>query len=124
MGSNDHIPVPDPKPKKESVMYYTLDEDHVVHPAGRTLAEIGVEFADLWNITKRRVAVTEAGKAKVSTVFLVFDHSLGKPGPPVLFETMVFTGGEASDVCERCCTWDEAVEQHRRIVASLAVSLL
>lgn len=38
---------------------------------------------------KRRVAWTEVGKWRVSTVFLGLDHAFGE-GSPVLWETMVF----------------------------------
>lgn len=38
----------------------------------------------------RRVGLTEIGPYTVSTVWLGLDHSFGR-GPPVIFETMVFT---------------------------------
>ena len=100
-------------------MYYELDENHVVHPVGRTVHEVGADFGAIWDIKRRRVRLTEIRGGTVSTVFLVFDHNFGESGTPVLFETMVFIGDE-DEQCERCCTWDEAVEQHERIVASLA----
>ena len=111
MGSNDHIPVPDPKRR----MYYTLDENHVVRRVAMTVIEADDAYR---NIKRRRVAVTQVGAAKVSTIFLMYDHGFGDR--PLLFETMVFIGGVPGDDCEHCCTWDEAVEQHERIVASLA----
>jgi hypothetical protein len=53
----------------------------------------------------------------VSTVFLGLDHAwMG--GPPMLFETMAFwRGGEDGEGYEqqRCSTWLEAEEQHRRV---------
>lgn len=76
----------------------------------------------LRDITKRRVALTAIGKVKVSTVFLVIDHGFGDSGPPVLFETMVVVDGVWNDDCKRCCTWDEAVAQHERVVAMLAAA--
>ena len=99
----------------EPSFYYALDENHRVVPSSMLEAES--LFRDM---TKRRVALTEIGKATVSTVFLAIDHSFGEPGPPVLFETMVSVDGEWGDDCERCCTWDEAVQQHERAVAVLA----
>ena len=66
-----------------------------------------------------RVGWTEVGESEVSTVFLGLDHSFGN-GSPVLFETMVF-GGPMDGDCEQYCTWDEAEEGHRLMVASVKV---
>jgi hypothetical protein len=63
----------------------------------------------------RRVALTEVGEARISTVFLGLDHSFGG-GAPVLFETMVF-GGELDEHCQRYYTLEEAMIGHERIVA-------
>jgi hypothetical protein len=52
---------------------------------------------------------------EVSTVFLGLDHAWGK-GPPMLFETMIF-GGEHDQYQERCSTWEQAEEMHRRACA-------
>ena len=57
-----------------------------------------------------------AESSLVSTVFLGLDH--GWDGKLKLFETMIF-GGPRDQEQERCATWDEAVEQHARIVASI-----
>ncbi len=65
--------------------------------------------------------------ALVSTVFLGLNHSFIPGGPPILFETMIFDWVEPSltgamgespheDYQERYCTWDEAVEGHKRAV--------
>lgn len=68
---------------------------------------------------KRRVDLSPVGPdAHVSTVFLGLDHAFS--GPPMIFETMSFVGGESVD-CERCSTWDQAVAQHRRIVKRMLV---
>lgn len=61
-----------------------------------------------------RVGSTEVGEAWVSTVFLGLDHGWA-PGPPVLFETMVF-GGPFNEEQDRYCTWDEAVVGHAEMV--------
>ncbi len=65
----------------------------------------------------RPVAETLQGDVCVSTVFLGEDHNsgFGRDKRPVLFETMVLICGERGDV-DRYCTWDEAVEGHRRMV--------
>ena len=72
----------------------------------------------------RRIGLTEIGPYVVSTVFLALDHSFGE-GPPVLFETMVFTKSaweaDRSDPdrelllefdCVRYCTLQEAQNGH------------
>lgn len=64
----------------------------------------------------RVVAQTEVGASVVSTVFLGLDHQWGH-GPPILFETMIFTDGESEDFQQRCSTWLEAEAQHGRVVA-------
>jgi hypothetical protein len=64
---------------------------------------------------KRRIALTEIGDAKVSTVFLGIDHSFGG-GAPVLFETMIF-GGEHDEYQERYHTLEEAMIGHERAVS-------
>lgn len=62
----------------------------------------------------RRVAFTEIGDVRVSTVFLGIDHAWGG-GPPVLFETMVF-GGPLGDEQDRYCTWEDAEAGHAAMV--------
>jgi len=69
-----------------------------------------------FDVTKR-VAATEIGDVRVSTVFLSIDHGWGD-GPPVLFETMVF-GGEMDENQWRYSTWDEAVAGHERVVTAV-----
>jgi hypothetical protein len=65
----------------------------------------------------RRVAFFELGGVSISTVFLGLDHQFAN-GPPLLFETMVFKGGEeVSGRTRRCSTWDEAEAQHAEAVA-------
>jgi hypothetical protein len=52
----------------------------------------------------------------VSTVFLGLDHQFCPGGPPILFETMAFWGGEGYEQ-ERCSTWLEAEAQHAAMIA-------
>lgn len=69
----------------------------------------------------RRVAITTASVGvEVSTVFLGLDHrfSIDPPGPPILFETMVF-GGPLDEEQERYCTWEEAEAGHARWVKNV-----
>lgn len=65
----------------------------------------------------RRVGDTEAGDARVSTVFLSMDHRYeGDPDPrPVLWETMVF-GGPLEGFQGRYRTYAEAVAGHAAMV--------
>jgi hypothetical protein len=49
------------------------------------------KFQELWSDDNRRVALTEWGEVRVSTVFLPIDHGFRYgEGPPLIFETMVF----------------------------------
>ncbi len=82
--------------------------------------------------TYRRVALTALTEdIEVSTVWLGLDHGFGRPGPPLIFETMIFTrldeptvlwgitlthdGGETW----RWPTEEAALAGHDRIVAEL-----
>lgn len=66
----------------------------------------------------RHVANEIVNGHRVSTVFLGIDHGFGREGPPILFETMVFSAGTFDDQwCERCSTWEEAEAMHKRGVA-------
>jgi hypothetical protein len=107
----------DPPFISDAVRWYRLDGRTPVRITSR--AEQDAE----WDRRERsirtgedcyRVARTELpGGREVSTVFLGLDHQWMPDGPPLLFETMVFP---ECDVCERCSTWDEAVEQHEQVV--------
>ncbi len=88
----------------------------------------------LLDLENRHVAQTTIGDLWVSTVFLCLDHGwMG--GPPVLFETMIFSvegGGIAcTDTMEalgvldqyRYQTEPEAIQGHCAIVARLQTAL-
>ena len=64
-----------------------------------------------------RVDLTNIGPIMISTVFLGLDHSWGY-GPPMLFETMVFRGGESAE-CGRYESWEEAAKGHKAFVAKI-----
>lgn len=85
------------------------------------------EWERLFRANERRsVARTElpAG-VEISTVWIGLDHRFGRPGPPLIFETMIFGGGD--DLDGRCWRWpnrhaalaghDQAVELARDAVA-------
>jgi hypothetical protein len=70
----------------------------------------------------RQVAVTEIGKYHVSTVHLVLDNSRQADGPPICFETMVFTGDEDdphNTECWRYPTEAAALAGHDQAVTML-----
>jgi len=73
----------------------------------------------------RRIGLTEIGPYTVSTVWLGLDHSYMGGGPPIIFETMVFTTSaweaDRSDPdhellmeidARRYCTLQEAMDGH------------
>lgn len=74
-----------------------------------------LQWAEWFENAERHVAKTTMTKLgtpiEVSTVFLGLDHRMGGPGKPLLFETLVF-GGPMDGHMDRCCTWQEAEEQH------------
>ena len=73
------------------------------------------------SLEERIVARTEIDASLVSTVFLGLDHRFGDEGPPLLFETMIFTDGDAKGVWRRrCSTWLEAEGQHAETLRMLA----
>jgi hypothetical protein len=82
--------------------YYRLD-GHTPVPTDDPLVAFGRD-------ANHRVALTERGGIKVSTVFLATDHAWDG-GPPLLFETMIF-GGDHDEDQWRYSTWDEAVAGH------------
>ena len=73
---------------------------------------------------RRQVAYTELGAVSVSTVWLGLDHRLPppieEPGPPLIFETMIFTGNDDDELDHS--TWrypnkDAALAGHDQAVA-------
>lgn len=77
------------------------------------------EWCKWFQDSKNRVVAQEkVGSAMISTVFLGLDHNFyGETGDPVLFETMVFLNGSRGEdeLCERCHTYEQAIEQHYRV---------
>ena len=99
------------------MMYWILDDQH------RLLAASEEEWGTFFeNIRNRRVAMTEVfGELTVSTVFLGIAHGF-RDHQPLVFETLVLgPGGETSDM-DRCCTWDEALASHKRMVEQLQLA--
>jgi len=73
---------------------------------------------------KRKVRRTHLKGCYVSTVFLGIDHNHTMNGPPVLFETMVFSGEGWLDIQERCSTWRQALKQHWNVVSTVKAGSL
>ena len=61
------------------------------------------------------VARTEVSASEVSTIFLGRGHNFRSSGPPLLFETAIFTGDDV-EIQGRCTTWLEAEAQHQAAV--------
>jgi len=72
----------------------------------------------MWQHELRVVAQDDVGPHWVSTVFLGIDHDWSGHGPPILFETMIFTNGESREQW-RFSTWDQAEEWHHAVVRRL-----
>ena len=80
----------------------------------------------LENVDNRRVAETETEMFWISTVFLGLDHNYLGKGPPIIFETMVFTREEHSPLMHRMvrddldqvryASWDDAMAGHEAMV--------
>ncbi len=86
-----------------------------------------IEWAQWFEKGNRRVAETDIGGVKISTVFLGLDHQFGQ-GLPLLFETMVFDrrkqpDKEIDEHTERYATWDEAEVGHKIVVALVRESI-
>ena len=103
-------------------LYYKLDGKTVVPCDGV------VEFGRWFETADRIVKQQDVGHYFVSTVFLGIDHRFGEPGPPLVFESAVFTRetvelagkmrrGLADHSMERTPTWELALEAHQRAVA-------
>ena len=64
----------------------------------------------------RRVAYTKLPNGvRVSTIFLVLDHSFEAGGPPVLWETMIF-GGRYDQAQDRYTSHEAALVGHAAMV--------
>jgi len=68
--------------------------------------------------TNKRVGDTNVGELRVSTVWLGLNHAFG-PGPPLIFETMVFGLDDGEELMFRYSTLEEAEAGHLRVVNRL-----
>jgi len=96
--------------------FYILNADHSVRRVGAR------EWGEWFERNDRTVARNffgheGIGEIMVSTVFLGVDHNFFGDGPPVVFETMIFGGGDGMDQWQRrSCTWEEALRMHAHAV--------
>ena len=96
---------------------YILDADQRVVKAAD-----GLEWRLFFEKADRQVAHNifghEAiGEIEVSTVFLGINHRFGDDGPPLVFETMIFGGGDGlNGYTDRCSTWADAEAMHAKAV--------
>lgn len=75
-----------------------------------------IRWAKWFGAGERVVKQEHVGDLFISTVFLGFDHRHLGDGPPILWETMIFKGGEGEDH-ERCAgTREQAEAMHRDMV--------
>lgn len=115
----------------ERPMYWRLNADHTVSPVRGKLAN-GSADALAWAMEfgrdNRQIADTMVEGRRVSTIFLGLDHGFSRSGPPILFETMVFSETvETNELLEReyhetlnmrrYATYAEAMKGHEELVA-------
>lgn len=86
------------------------------------------EYAEWWATADRTVAKSKVeddgspeGAIEISTVFLGNDHAF-VPGPPVLWETLVF-GGPLDQETERYTSKADAVAGHQAMCERVAAAL-
>lgn len=103
---------------KQRALRYIADAPRYFDKEGRAMSmmEWSARFGD---DDYRRVGADEVGPYYVSTVWLGIDHGFGRTALPLIFETMVFGPGGASDELEqeRVATLEEARAVHAKHVA-------
>ena len=57
--------------------------------------------------------------ASLSTVFLGIDHDFSDHGPPILFETMLFSEGQEEEFCLRASSIEEIKQIHYKTCTDL-----
>lgn len=97
--------------------YYDYDGDPISFEVWVELFEARTE-----NLVRWRVAETDIGDIKVSTVWLGLDHNFMFEGPPLIFESVVF-GGALDDEMRRYSTVEEAEKGHWDLVEKVKLAL-
>ncbi len=100
--------------------HYILDKDH--HIQRVTLDEWAKFFASGKHVIKQETV----NGVLVSTVFLGIYYNASRkdaPPTPLMFETMLLSEQQKGldQFCERYATYDEALKQHKLIVAALRI---
>ena len=95
-------------------MWYILNEKNEPVPEPDCL--VAAQFLESGN---RIVAQSDVGDAHLSTVFLCLDHGMGRPGGPVLYESMWF-GGPMDGDQRRYRTREEALAGHQEMLNEVA----
>jgi hypothetical protein len=80
------------------------------------------KWAQWFGTANRHVAQDRIGGVVVSTVFLGLDHSHGH-GLPILFETLVFRGGDGQEM-DRYESWEQAEVGHEHTVTRIRAELI
>lgn len=96
-----------------NLKHYILDENNNTVEVDLLTWGKWLEHSD-----NRIVGYTQiTSQASVSTVFIGIDHRWPgwPPGPPILFETLVF-GGALDGQGDRYCSYDDALTGHRMFV--------
>ena len=97
-----------------------MSGNYILDDNGRPVLELDVVKWDEWyaiSMPQRQVAKTDVSNKYVSTVFLGMDHNWGGAGPPILYETMVFSGELEDDLdMDRYETREQAVHGHEAMV--------
>jgi hypothetical protein len=89
-----------------------------------------LRWAKWFKTAERRVAQDmdeghdgdDAGRVRVSTVFLGLDHNFDSSGPPILWETLVF-GGVMDGEMQRYSSLDAAIAGHQDICQQVAATI-
>ena len=98
-------------------LYFKLDGHRVV------ACEDVLEWAQWFETAERHVAEDVVEGFRVSTVFLGLDHGFRHRGPPVVFESMIFSPDGDAEAMERYTTWEEAEAGHARMLQGLREEL-
>lgn len=88
---------------------YFLNADHTYRPC-----EL-MEWAAQLETMDRRVAHDVINNWCVSTIWLGLNHNY-YGGPPLVFETMIFSPDGLENYLARYTTWDQAVAGHQEAI--------
>jgi hypothetical protein len=98
---------------------------YILNDKGEPIPEPNLFKWGMWiENNKRHVADETIEGVRISTVFLGLDHRFHEPGPPILWETMIF-GGPLNEEANRCTgSREQAEAMHAEMVARVRASLI